>query len=155
MKDNLLKYILIVSLLLNISLLTTAGYVYFKQEKNRSLPLAPEVWNGSYLFEKLSLKPEQAQRLKEEAVSFHAEIDKKRQEVINKRIALVSLLRSDHSDSEAIDATIFQISKMQGEIQRMAALHILDVKATLDRDQQKRFLDLIEEVMSKRAGRCP
>jgi len=43
---------------------------------------------------------------------------------------------------------------MQGEIQRMAALHILDVKAALDKGQQKRFLDLIEEAMSKRAGRC-
>lgn len=154
MKNNLFKYILIVSLLLNISLLTTAGYVYLKQEKSQCLPFAPEVRNGSFLFKKLSLKPEQAKLLREEAISFHAEIDKKRQEVINKRIALVGLLRLDHPDRETIDTTIVQISKMQGEIQKMVALHILDVKAVLDKDQQKKFLDLIEEVMSKRAGRC-
>ena len=154
MKDNTFKFILVISLLLNISLLTTAGYVYYKQGKSRISPDAYVTQKGGYLFEELSLKPEQAQRLKEQAVSFHGEIDQKREEVIHKRIALVGLLRSDHPDMEAIDTTIFQIGKMQGEIQRMAALHILDVKASLDKDQQKRFLDLIEERMSKRAGMC-
>lgn len=155
MKDNLFKYILIISLLLNISLLTTAGYVYFKQEKTRVIPFVSEPQNGSYLFEELSLKPEQTQRLKGEAKSFHTEIFKKRQEVIDKRISLIGLLRSDHPDRKAIDTAIFQINKMQGEIQKMAAIHILDVKSALDKDQQKRFLDLIEEAMSKKTGGCP
>ena len=154
MKDNTFKFILVISLLLNISLLTTAGYVYYRQGESRTSPDAHVMQKGGYLFEELSLKPEQAQRLKEQAVSFHGEIDKKRLEVINKRIALVGLLRSDHPDREAIDTAIFQISKMQGEIQRMVALHIIEAKAALDKDQQKRFLDLIEEAMSKRAGRC-
>ena len=89
--------------------------------KSRISPDAHMMQKGGYLFEELSLKPEQAQRLKEQAISFHEEIDKKRLEVIDKRIALVGLLRSDHPDREAIDTTIFQISKMQGEIQRMVA----------------------------------
>lgn len=154
MKNNLLKYILVISLLLNISLLTTAGYVYFKQDKNRIIPFVSEQQNGSYLFEELSLKPEEIQHLKGEAKLFHAEIFKKKQDVIHKRIALVELLRSDHPDREAIDTTISQINKMQGEIQKMAVIHILDVKGALDKDQQKRFLDLIEEAMSKGSGGC-
>ena len=155
MKDNTFKFILVISLLLNISLLSTAGYVYYKQGKSRISPDAHMTQKGGYLFEELSLKPEQAQRLKEQAISFHEEIDKKRLEVIHKRIALVGLLRSDHPNREAIGTTISQISKIQGEIQRMVALHILEAKATLDKDQQKRFLDLIEEAMSKKVAGFP
>ena len=68
MKDNTFKFILVISLLLNISLLTTAGYVYYRQGESRTSPDAHVMQKGGYLFEELSLKPEQAQRLKEQAV---------------------------------------------------------------------------------------
>jgi hypothetical protein len=37
-------------------------------------------------------------------------------------------------------------------MQRVVAMHILDEKATLDKDQQKKFIDLIENAMTKEGG---
>jgi hypothetical protein len=38
---------------------------------------------------------------------------------------------------------------MQEQMQAMIAAHIVDMKGKLDRDQQKKFLDLIENAMTE------
>jgi len=62
---------------------------------------------------------------------------------------MLNLMRADIPDKEAIDTAISDISRMQEEMQRVVATHILEEKATLDKDQQKKFLDLIENAMAK------
>jgi hypothetical protein len=37
-------------------------------------------------------------------------------------------------------------------MQRVVAMHILEEKATLDKDQQKKFFDLIKNTMTKEGG---
>jgi Spy/CpxP family protein refolding chaperone len=164
MKDNLLKYIVVVSLLLNFSFLGAAGYTYYHQTRHGP-PLffygAPgRVPVGSsiqpHLFEALSLKPEQRELFEQKAPLFHEALDKKREKVDQLRRSLFDLMGSDHPDSKAIEETISEINGVQEDMQKLVVAHMLQFKSMLDKDQQKKFLDMIEGAMAqRRQGICP
>jgi hypothetical protein len=149
MKNSILKFALAASLILNISILVTAGYMYFKQSDYWVSPFGTKMKKDRFLFEELSLSPEQLKTMKERAVDFRAGIDKRRKEIAGKRLVMLNLMRADIPNKETIDTTISDISRMQEEMQQVVAVHILEEKATLDKNQQKKFLDLIEDAMTK------
>jgi len=149
MRNSILKFALAASLILNISILVTAGYVYYKQSDYWVSPFGVKIKKDRFLFEELSLRQEQLKTMKERAVNFRADIDRRRKEIAEKRMAMLNLMRADIPDKKAIDTVISDISGKQEEMQRVVAIHILEEKATLDKDQQKKFLDLIEDAMAK------
>jgi hypothetical protein len=149
MRNSILKFALAASLILNISILVTAGYMYYKRSDYWVSPFGVKMKKDRFLFEELSLRPDQLKRMKERAMDFRTEIDKRRKEITGKRMEMLNLMRADIPDRRAIDITISDISRMQEEMQRVVAIHILEEKATLDKDQQKKFLDLIENAMTK------
>ena len=148
MKNNLLKFTLAVSLILNLTVLATAGYRYYVQPRYWVSPFGRVMEKDRFLFEELSLKPEQMAEMKKEAMLFRAEIDKRRQEINAKRKEFVALMRYQKPDKKAIDATIKEISGKQEEMQRMIAGHMLEIKSYLDMGQQQKFFDLVERNMS-------
>ncbi|MBI5605555.1 MAG: periplasmic heavy metal sensor [Deltaproteobacteria bacterium] len=165
MKDNLLKYILIVSLLLNFSFLGTAAYTHYKQIRlyrpapffgARDLPGPPASIAPKMFFEELSLKPEQIKLFQQKAALFHNALAKKSQEVGQLRTSLIALIGADHPDNQAIEAAIIHINKIQEDIQKTVVSHMLEFKSMLDKDQQKKFLHLIESAMAQRKEAiCP
>ena len=164
MKDNLLKYILIVSLLLNFSLLGAAAYTHYRQTRFGPPPLAGLIggpgrsgpFGPGMLFEKLSLRPEQIKLFQQKAVVFHNALAKKRQEVDRLRNSLIALIRAGTPDHKAIAETITQINKIQEDMQKTVVSHMLEFKSMLDMDQQKKFLDMIEGAMGLHKGEiCP
>ena len=154
MKDNLLKYLFILSLLLNFSLLGAAGYTYYQQNRYGE-PFGHNAPGGvpecssihPYLFEALSLKPEQRKLFEQKATHFHEALDRKGEEVDRLRGSLFRILRTDHPDSRDIEKTIAEISRVQEDMQKMTVAHMLDFKSMLDRDQQEKFFDLIQGAM--------
>jgi Spy/CpxP family protein refolding chaperone len=156
MKSNFLKYILLLSLLMNFSLLGAAGYTHYRQSRsNLAAPFGCDHHNN-YLFQELSLKPEQIKLFQQKAALFHGALNKKRQEVDQLRGSLFGLLGAENPDPKAIEATITRINNSQHDMQKMVVAHMLEFKAMLDKDQQKKFLDLIEGAMAKRKGTiCP
>jgi hypothetical protein len=56
-------------------------------------------------------------------------------------------MRSHDTDKKALDAAIKEVSAKQEEMQRLIAGHMLEIKSSLDADQQRKFLDLIERNM--------
>lgn len=156
MKNSALKFLLAISLILNISFLGAAGYQYYKKSTNWTSPYGYTMKKGHFLFEELSLRPDQLKTMRESATKFRAVIDEKRQAIASKRKELITLMRQDNPDRKAIAAVVTEISGMQEEMQRRIALHMLDMKTGLDRDQQKKFLDLIENAMTEgRQMGCP
>ena len=149
MRTSILKFALAASLILNVSILATAGYVYYRQSDYWISPFGVKMKKDRFLFEELSLRPEQLKTMKERALDFRSEIDRRRKEIAGKKIEMLNLMRAGIPDRRAIDATISDISGKQEEMQRVVAIHILEEKATLDKDQQKKFLDLIENAMTK------
>jgi len=147
MKNNLLKFALAASLILNLTVLATAGYRYHQQSRLWVNPFGKVIEKDRFLFEELSLKPDQMAALKGRAMPFRADIERRMQAMDAKRKELVALMRASAPDKKAIDAAIKDISGRQEEIQRMIAGHMLEIKATLDPEQQQKFLDLIERTM--------
>ena len=152
MRNSILKLALAASLILNISILATAGYMYYKQSDYWVSPFGVKMKKNRFLFEELSLRPEQLKTMKERAVNFRTEIDRRRKEIAEKRVQMLNLMRADIPDKKTIDTVISDISGKQEEMQRVVAIHILEEKATLDKAQQKKFLDLIENAMTKEGG---
>ena len=175
MRDNILKYILIISLVLNFSFLSAVGYTHYKQTRYRmpapfaGVPGKPAPFGPGMpgrtpmgyavpgcLFEELALKPEQLKLFQQKAGSFHAALDQKRLEVDRLRTSLFGLMRADNPDQKAIDATIAEINKTQQEMQKTVVAHMLEFKSMLDKDQQKKFLDMVEGAMGQRGQTiCP
>ena len=153
MKICFLKMALTVSLLFNLSVLGAAGYFYYQKNRYWETPFGVKVRKDRFLFEELSLRPDQIKKMREKAIPFRAEIDRKRQEIAAKRNYLIGLLRADAPDARAIKTAVSEISRIQEEVQGMAAAHILQEKAALDKEQQKKFLDLIENAMMQKG--CP
>jgi hypothetical protein len=157
MRDNILKFILVISLLLNLSMLGSAGYTHLRQSRIQAAPF-PEFHKpgGSHFFEQLDLGPEQLDAIREKVLPFHAAVTKKRQEIEQKRAGLLLHMQAENLDREAIEETIAEISKAQADVQRMVVAHMLELKAEMDRVQQKRFLDLVEAAMTQQeAFQCP
>ena len=162
MRSSVLKYMLVVSLLLNFSLLGAAAYTYFKQPVYRSsftTGHSSSRWNcnrNNHLFRELSLKPGQVKVFQQKADEFHAVLAQKRQEVDQLRNSLIKQMASDVPDSRAIDTIIAQINGKQEEMQKMVVAHMLEFKSMLTQEQQKKFLNLIEGAMVMRQdGPCP
>lgn len=145
----ILKFALAASLVLNLSFLGAAGYTYYKQSSTWTSPFGTKMEKGRFLFEELSLNPAQLKELRERTMPFRSEIDKRRAEIGEKRKALIALLREDKPDQIAVNAAIAGINKMQEEMQKRIAEHMLEVKASLDKDQQQKFFDLIENTMAQ------
>lgn len=148
MKNNLLKFALAASLILNLAVFATVGYHYYQQTRSWVSPFGKVMGKDKFIFEELSLKPEQVAAMKSKAIPFRAEIDRRRQEIEAKRKELVTLMRDQNPDKKAIDATIEEISGKQEEMQRMIVGHMLEIKSSLDADQQRKFFDLIERNMA-------
>jgi Spy/CpxP family protein refolding chaperone len=165
MKDSMLKYILIISLLLNVSLLGTAAYTHFRQVRFGPPPFAglggppghTAPMGPGMLFGNLSLKQEQVKLFQQKAVVFHDALNKKRQEVDQLRVSLIGLMRADNPDNKAIDATIGRINTEQQDMQKTVVSHMLEFKSMLDKDQQKKFLDTIDGAMGQHRvdAACP
>ncbi len=156
MRISFLKIALAVSLIFNLSVLGAAGYFHFTKNAYWVSPFGVKMPKGKFLFEELSLQPDQMKKMRDKAIPCRAEIDRRREEIAARRSHLFSLMRADTPDANAIKATVAEISRIQEEVEGMVTTHILQQKATLDKDQQKKFLDLIENAMSKgRQPGCP
>ncbi len=156
MRNSVLRFLLILSLLLNASIFAAAGYSHYKQSRSPGAVHKPGEDVRSHIFEELSLKPDQQKVMRRKADEFHADLEKKRNEVEEIRVRLLSLMRAEVPDTKAIQITIGEINRVQEEMQRAVVAHMLEFKSLLDKDQQKKFLDLIEGAMTNGTGlHCP
>jgi Spy/CpxP family protein refolding chaperone len=165
MRNSVIKYILVVSLLMNLSLLGAAAYTHYKQVHSYRTapflgpsstpgPLAP--FGPGMFFEELSLKPEQVKFFQQKAQLFHGGLLKKSEEMNRLRVSLVALMRADNPDNKTIEATIAQINQKQEEMQRTIVSHMIEFKSMLNKDQQKKFMDMIENAMGEqKEAVCP
>jgi Spy/CpxP family protein refolding chaperone len=148
MKSSLLKFALAASLILNLTVFVTAGYHYYQQPRTWVSPFGKVMEKNKFIFEELSLKPDQLAEMKSKAMAFRAEIDSRRLVIDARRKELVTLLRDQNPDKKAIDTTIKEISGKQEEMQRMIAGHMLEIKSFLDDGQKRKFFDLVERNMT-------
>jgi len=163
MKNNRFKYVLVLSLLLNVSFLGAAGYTHYQQTRYRAAPCGYSIEgrtpryssNQPHLFEALSLNPEQRRLFEQKAQLFHQALDKKGADVDRLRERLIGLMLAVQPDNQAIETTIAEINGVQQEMQKMIVAHMLEFKSMLSREQQKKFFDLIQGSLASRQDPVP
>lgn len=155
MRNSVLKYLLVCSLLLNVSFVGAAAYTYYRHPHYGPFLAGPATFQG-HLFDELSLKPDQASLFQEKAMAFHKAVLEKREEVNGLRGSLIALMRADKRDDKAIDEIVDRINEKQKALQKIVVSHMLEFKSMLAPDQQKKFLDLVSKAMGQPGeGECP
>ncbi|MFA7382572.1 MAG: periplasmic heavy metal sensor [Desulfurivibrionaceae bacterium] len=149
MSNSTLKYLLLLSVALNLTILGTVGYRYQQRHSSWTSPFGPQMRRDRFLFEELALEPKQMAAMKERAIPFRAELERQQAEIAEKKKGLIVLLRQENPDQTAISSLIAEISARQEEMQQQVAAHMLGVKGLLDKEQQQRFFNLIDAAMSK------
>ena len=147
MSNSTLKYLLLVSVALNLTILGTVGYRYQQRHSSWTSPFGQQMPRDRFLFEELTLEPMQMAAMREKAIPFRAGLDRQRAEVAEKKKLLIALLRQE--TPAAIRSLIAEINARQEEMQQQVATHMLGVKGLLDKEQQQRFFNLIDDAMSK------
>jgi len=156
MRISFLKIALAVSLAFNLSVLGAVGYFHYSKSNYWVSPLGGMMQKEKFPFDEMSLSPDQKEKLREGSIAIRAEIDGKRQQIEARRKSLFTLLHAERPDVPAVKATISEISGIREEMEWLAVSRILEVKASLGKDQQGKFLDLIENSASigRKIG-CP
>jgi len=154
MKSSHLKIALAVSLLFNFSVMAGTTYVYFTQKNAWTTPFGAKLQKDRFLFEPLSLRPEQIQAMRDKAVPFREILGQKRKEIITRKMELLTLMRSDISDHQLLNKKLAEISSLQGAIEAMVVEHIHLVKSTLNKEQQQKFIDLLQKNMQPEKLNC-
>lgn len=147
--NRMLKFALAASLVLNLTVLSTVGFLYYQKSSSWVSPFGTVMKRDRFLFEELSLRPEQRQALRERAIPFRAEIDRQRQEIGLKKKALLALMRTGNPSPDTVAAAVAEIGGMQERMQHTIVMHMLEMKGMLGREQQEKFLDLIEKAMTE------
>lgn len=154
MKARRLKIALVFSLLFNLSAVAGAAYVYVTQHNTWTTPFGAKLSKDRFLFDEMALSQEQAQKMRAAAIPFRAKLEQKRSEIITLKMQLLTLLRNDMPDRKALDATLTEIGRLQGEVEGMVLDHILLEKSKLDKVQQQKFLDLLQKTMQPERLTC-
>jgi Spy/CpxP family protein refolding chaperone len=149
MRISVVKIALAISLVFNLSVLGAAGYFHYSKSNYWVSPLGGTMQKDKFLFEELALSPEQKKKMREGSITCRAEIDGKRRQIEVRRKHLFSLMRAERPDVPAVRAAVAEISGIRQEMEWLAVSRIIGVKASLEKDQQGKFLDLIENSVSK------
>ena len=149
MKSSTLKFLLLVSVVLNLTTLATVGYRAYQRTTYWTSPFGHRMPRDRFLFEELGLAPKQVEAMKGRAIPFRADLDRQRAEIGRQRKGLIGLLRQDPPDLPAIKALIARISDLQEAMQQEVATHMLEEKVLMNREQQQRFFDLIDNAMNQ------
>lgn len=149
MSRGSLKFFLALSVLLNVSVLATAGFKYVSSRHSWTSPYGTKMARDKFLFEELALTRKQMKAMRQKAIPFRAEVDRQRDAIVALRKGLIGLMRTDAPDAGAVDTAIAHISSLQETLQKQITRQMLEQKALLSNEQQKSFLDLIEQAMTQ------
>lgn len=149
MRNNMLRHLLLVSVLFNVAIVGTVGFLYYQRATSWVSPFGHTIKKDHFLFEELALQPTRAEAMRRRAIPFRASIDRQRAEINQQRTRLVALMRQEPSDMDAIGAQVARISAIQETMQRAIVTHLLEEKALLDKQQRGKFFDLIVNAMDQ------
>lgn len=153
MRISVVKVALVISLIFNLSVVAAAGFVYLQKNSSWVSPFGIKLQKDRFLFEELSLRPEQVKAMRDKALPFRAVLEQKRKEISIHKVELLNLMRKEPLDRQALNNKLAEISKLQSEVEARVVEHILMVKSILEKEQQQKFIDLLQKAMlSGRAG---
>jgi Spy/CpxP family protein refolding chaperone len=140
---------LVLSLAINVSILGTAGYHYYRNSlwtQSAPCPLSP---THQHLYQELGLSTIQLSQMEPLAQKFHERLAELRKAMKGKNTHLVELLGQKDIDSVQVEGLRKEIAGIQDEIQKEVIAHIIESKRIFDPEQQERFLALMRQSMAE------
>jgi Spy/CpxP family protein refolding chaperone len=144
MTNKILKFVLVISLLMNFSILAVAGYLYCRNSGCRGILSDRATRNRAFLSKKLGLTPDQQKILEEKDITFRKSVREIRDDVIRQRRLLLDLLGKDNPDRDAINAILSEITALEKQTQTLVVDHILEERAVFNREQQAKYSELLK-----------
>lgn len=138
MKNKILLAVLVVSLGVNLGLILT--FVLWIQE-TRTYECG---WHGQALRQRLHLTPEQIKILENRRAIMQEKIIPMQEELKEKRLELLNLLKSEPLDTVKLDSLLALMSRLQYEIEKTVFLHMNEVKRLFSKDQKVQFFEQIK-----------
>ena len=143
MKGKLLIVVLTLSLVVNASAIATIGYHYWRNTCFTPSAPCPLNQEDHYLYQDLGLSPEQLAKMASLADSFHRRLNELEAAIEAKRNLLIDCLEEKEIDLPRTEAIRKEIAGFQDGFQKEVIAHIAESKKIMNRDQQKRFIELL------------
>jgi len=149
-KNRRLVMILVLSLAVNTAALAVGGYNWYCGRHLASTALHPPDKMDHHFYQVLGLTPTQLTKMDPMAETFHSRLESFHSDMAGKKDQMVNLLSRKNSASRQIEKLREEMAVIQDSIQKWVILHVLEVKAILDLDQQERFFDLLRRSMAEK-----
>jgi Spy/CpxP family protein refolding chaperone len=151
MRSKWLTVVLFLSLAINVGVLATMGYHYYRDASLTSSAPCPLSPGDSHLYQSLGLSNLQLSKMDPLAQKFHGRLAELGAIMEEKKMVLIDLLRKD-GDPKEIENLRKEMAGIQDEIQKEVITHIMESKKILDPNQQQRFFDLMRQSMARAKG---
>jgi len=149
MRSKWLILILILSLAINLAVLATVGYHYYRDVSTAPSAPCPMSPGDSHLYQSLGLSNLQLSKMEPLAQKFHERLAELGVRMEEKKETLTNLLQKD-SNPASIENLRKEMAGIQDEIQKEVIIHIMESKKILDSNQQQRFFDLMRQSMTRK-----
>jgi len=145
MKKNLFIIGFIFSVVVNVVVVASLGYFWYKGRKFRDVRRQEVAHFQGPLERALALSPEQIEAMKTLRGNFDPNIVDLRMAVRDKRHELMMLLSEPNPDTAEVNEKIVEIASLQAELEKLTIHHLIKMKRILTPEQAKRIQSFIEK----------
>ncbi len=147
MRTKVFMSILILSLFINVAILATVGYHYYRNTCLTPSSPCPLNQENHHLYQSLGLSVAQTTKMELLSKTFHSRLETLGATMETKRNLLIDHLEHGGNDFGPIEETRKEIAVIQNAIQKEVVMHIIQTKTILNAEQQKRFFEMLRSSM--------
>lgn len=147
-KNKILIWAVIFLMIANVAVLATIWIMHNKQKPQRGTP-------SDYLVKELGLNDEQQNKLHALAKQHHEQSEQIKEQIKNARHDLFKLLQQPNVDDSAKKIAADNVAKNLEQLDLLTFDHFKQVRAICNPQQQKKFDEIIEDVLQMIASGPP
>jgi Spy/CpxP family protein refolding chaperone len=151
---NVLFWLIIILLIINISAITTIFYgIGIRNKKDlRSYPPRIEYHRhhkGKFFDNSLNLTEEQQQHFKKAKHKFYSEAKKIAGQMHKKRVEFINELASDEPDTLKLQEIAEEIGSLHTKLKFQTYRHYLDMKNICTKEQEEKLIKIFQSMLDK------
>lgn len=147
-KNKILFWAVILLMIANTAVLVVLWRSHHRQGENRGTP-------AEYLIKELALNNDQQQKLKALADQHHQESERIRGQIKDARDSLFGLLQQANVSDSIKNAAANNVARNLAELDLLTFNHFQQVRAICTSEQQKKFDEIIQDVLRMFAAGPP
>lgn len=145
MKSKIWMSVLVLSLAMNIGVVTVFGLRFVQTNKTDNLKKCPFSSTDEHLFKLLGLTPAQQEAITPLAQKFHENIGRMSDEIHQKRTVMIALMEQDPVDMDDVNLVRKEMQSLQFTLQQQVFEHILKMKQVLNPEQRHVFFQALRQ----------